>query len=113
MKFLLDDNIPYSIKNFLEKRDIEAYKLFEVGLKGEDDEKIYRYAMKNDFAMITLDTDFGYLFFQFRKGNIIILRPKKAIPKDIVELLAKSLDMIEKEKGLIIVKPGRIKVVRP
>jgi len=112
MKFLLDDNIPYSIKNFLEKQGMEVYKLFEIGLKGEEDEKIYKYSIEKNFTIITLDIDFGYLFFKFGKGNVILLRPKKAIPKDMIDMLAKSLNIIKKEKGLIIVKPGRVKVIR-
>ena len=113
MKFLLDDNIPYSIKKFLDEKGIEAYKLFEIGLKGEDDEKIYEYALKNGFAIITLDTDFGYIFFRFRKGTIIVLRPEKAIPQKIRNLLESSLKVIQSEEGLIIVMPNKIRVIKP
>ncbi len=112
MRFLLDDNVPYSIKDFLKKQGMEVYKLLEVGLKGEEDEKIYEYSVKKDFTLITLDIDFGYLFFKFRKGNVILLRPKRAIPKDMIDILSKSLDIIKKEKGLIIIKPGKVKVIK-
>ena len=49
MRSLLEDNIAYSIKKFLGEKGIEAYKLFEVRLKGEDDEKIYEYTLKKAF----------------------------------------------------------------
>ena len=42
MKFLLDDNVPYSLKTFLTGKNIECVKTFEVGLKGGDDEEIIR-----------------------------------------------------------------------
>ena len=70
MKFLLDDNVPLSV--------IYAVKAIEVGLDGADDETVYRYAIDNDFKIITLDLDFGYLFLKFQKGTVIVLRPNKA-----------------------------------
>jgi predicted nuclease of predicted toxin-antitoxin system len=66
MRFLLDDNLPYSLKVWLEDRGGGALKLFEVGLAGADDEEVYQYALENRFAVITLDLDFGYLFLKFR-----------------------------------------------
>jgi len=40
MRFLLDDNVPYSLKSWLEEKGFKAVKLFEVGLKGAEDEKM-------------------------------------------------------------------------
>ena len=58
MKFLLDDNVPYSLKTFLMDKNIECVKTFEVGLKGKSDEEIIKYAISNDYKIITLDLDF-------------------------------------------------------
>ncbi|AEA46595.1 DUF5615 family PIN-like protein [Archaeoglobus veneficus] len=105
MKFLLDDNVPYSVKKWFQKKGLEAVKLFEIGLKGADDETIYRYAIENGFAVITLDLDFGYLFLKFQKGTIIVLRPHRSIPDEIVCLLERSVEVIQEKEGLIVVKP--------
>ena len=42
MKFLLDDNVPYSLKIFLTGKNIECVKTFEVSLKSRDDEETVR-----------------------------------------------------------------------
>ena len=60
MKFLLDDNVPYSLKTFLMDRNIECVKTFEVSLKGRSDEEIIEYAISNNYKIITLDLDFGF-----------------------------------------------------
>ena len=46
MRFLLDDNVPYSLKTFLMDRNIACAKTFEVGLKGGSDEEIIEYAIQ-------------------------------------------------------------------
>jgi predicted nuclease of predicted toxin-antitoxin system len=113
MKFLLDDNVPLSVKEWLKKRGIDAIKSIEVGLKGVDDETIYRYAIENDFKIITLDLDFGYLFLKFQKGTVIVLRPRRAIPSEIVKLLERTFDIIKDKDGLIVVKSNKIRVIKP
>ena len=113
MKFLLDDNIPLSVKNWLQKRGIYAIKAFEVGLKGADDETIYRYALENGFKVLTLDLDFGHLFLKFGKGTIIVLRPRVAVPKEVLKLLETSFDVLKDKDGLIIVKPNKIRIIKP
>jgi len=42
MKFLLDDNVPYSLKIFLTGKNIECVKTFKIGLKGRGDEEMLR-----------------------------------------------------------------------
>jgi len=113
MKFLLDDNIPLSVKDWFQRKGIYAVKAFEVGLKGADDENIYRYALENDFKIVTLDSDFGYLFLKFGKGTIIVLRPRVAIPKEIIKLIESSFEIIKDKEGLIIIKPTKIRIIKP
>jgi len=85
---------------------------FEVGLKGADDETIYRYAIENDFKVVTLDLDFGYLFLKFQKGTIIVLRPRKAVPSEIINLLERTFEIVKDKDGLIVVKPNKIRVIK-
>ncbi len=110
MKLLLDDNIPLSVKKWFESKGHQATKAYELGLKGSSDDKLYRFALKNNYKLLTLDLDFGFLYFKYRKGTIIILRPKKLTPKAITSLLEKSLDKIKDREGLIIVKPDKIRI---
>jgi len=51
MKFLLDDNIPYSLKKWFQEKRIDAIKLSEIGLKGAEDEVIYRQRLKTTLQL--------------------------------------------------------------
>jgi predicted nuclease of predicted toxin-antitoxin system len=110
MRFLLDDNVPYSLKTFLSDKSIECVKTFEVGLKGKNDEEIINYAISNNYKMITLDLDFGFLFSKYPKATIIIVRPRTLLPERIIEIVNKWLDKIMMEKGLIILTEDKIKI---
>jgi len=112
MRFLLDDNVPLSVKEWFKKKGIKVVKAFEVGLKGADDETIYRYAIENDFKVVTLDLDFGYLFLKFQKGTIIVLRPRRAVPSEIINLLERTFEIVKDKDGLIVVKPNKIRVIK-
>ena len=112
MKFLLDDNVPYSLKTFLMDRNLECVKTFEVGLKGRSDEEIIEYAISNDYKIITLDLDFGFLFSKYPEATIIIVRPKILLPERIIEIVGKWLDKIMAEKGLIILTEDKVRIRR-
>jgi len=110
MKFLLDDNVPYSLKTLLMDRNIECVKTFEVSLKGRGDEEIIEYAISNDYKIITLDLDFGSLFSKHPKATILIVRPKILLPERIIEIVGKWLDKIMAEKGLIILTEDKVRI---
>ncbi|RLI38757.1 hypothetical protein DRO64_11410 [Candidatus Bathyarchaeota archaeon] len=110
MRFLLDDNIPYSLKTFLMDRNIECVKTFEVSLKGRSDEEIIKYAISKDYKIITLDLDFGFLFSKYPKATIIIVRPGVLLPERITEIVDKWLDKIMVEKGLIILTEDKVRI---
>ncbi len=110
MKFLLDDNVPYSLKTFLMDRNIECVKTFEVSLKGRGDEEIIEYAISNDYKIITLDLDFSFLFSKYPKATTIIVRPKILLPERIIEIVDKWLDKIMAEKGLIILTEDKVRI---
>ncbi|AIY89141.1 hypothetical protein GACE_0081 [Geoglobus acetivorans] len=57
--------------------------------------------------------DFGHLFLKFGKGTIIVLRPRVAVPKEILKLLESSFDVLKDKEGLIIVKPNKIRIIKP
>lgn len=45
--FLIDEDLPRSLKGELIKRGYNAIDVRDVGLRGQSDDKIYKYAQKN------------------------------------------------------------------
>jgi len=91
-------------------RNIECAKTFEVGLKGGSDEEIIEYAISNDYKIITLDLDFGFLFSKYPKATIIIVRPRILLPERVIEIVDKWLDKIMVKKGLIILTEDKVRI---
>ncbi len=116
LRFLIDENLPFSLVESLKSRGFTAYRLRDVGLKGEEDDKVADYAFKNSFILITLDKDFGYIYHQLYRGKltILIIRVKPAIPNKIVEGMDKLIQKIDfsKYRGkLIIATEKRIRII--
>ncbi len=113
MKFLLDDNIPLSVKEWFGRKGIYAVKAIDIGLKGADDESVYNFALENNFKIVTLDLDFGHLFLKFQKGTVIVLRPQRAVPSEIVDLLERTFDTIKDKEGLIVAGTKKVRIIKP
>ena len=116
LRFLIDENLPFSLVEFLRSRGFTAYRLKDIGLEGEEDDKIAYYAFKNSFILITLDKDFGYIYHQLYRGKltILIIRVKPAIPNKIVKTMDKLIQRIDfsKYRGkFIIATEKRVRII--
>jgi len=57
-KLLFDQNISYRIVKQLKSDFSECKHISNVGLSDEEDQEIWYYAKKNDFTIVTYDSDF-------------------------------------------------------
>ena len=103
MKFLLDENVPRSIKKFLQEKGFKTLTLKE--LHGISNGEVAKLSIEKDAIIITFDSDF--------------LKLKKAIEKDIKAIYIKihprdpkvARDLLSKEiKSCLayLEKPGII-----
>jgi len=116
IKFLIDENLPQSLTDFLKKSGFVAKRVSEVNLKGAKDGAIADYALRNKYTIITLDKDFGYIYHHIHKGKltIIIIRVKPPTPTKIIYTTNRMLRKIDlnKHKGrLIITTEKRIRII--
>ena len=65
MKFLADENISHLTIKFLNEL---GYDTKSVPLKGSTDEEVIDLAIKGDRFVITLDLDFGQIYFPRKRG---------------------------------------------
>ncbi len=96
MKLLFDQNISFR----LIKRIIDVYpesrQVRELGLENATDFEIFEYAKKNDYAIVTFDSDFCDL--NIIKGfppKIIWLRTGNTTTKNIGKLLRNKQELIK------------------
>jgi predicted nuclease of predicted toxin-antitoxin system len=115
MKFKIDENIDHRIVELLIKSGYEATTVVEQNLKGCSDKTLIEICKKKNLCLITLDTGFSnvLLYPPENYSGIIVIRVKKTLIPDILELVRQIIPKIKQlplEKQLWIVEPGRIRI---
>ena len=112
MKFKLDENTPFILKNIIEKtRNYKVDSVFHEKLTGIDDKNLNRKCFDNKQILITLDMDFVNITDPFY--GIIILRPKtqgKKAVRTLFEDFLNSYNLKDVIGKIIIVEPNQIRI---
>lgn len=101
---------------WLKNRGLAVRRISEVGLKGAKDEEIARYAIANDMLILTLDTDFAYIYHEVFRGSlgIIVVRVDPPTAANIIEILDKTFEKVELDefdKKLTIITRTRVRMI--
>ena len=116
MKFVLDENIPLSLINFLKSNNHQVIHIRETALKGSSDKKIAEFTKKQKAILITKDLEFGNIHLH-KKGShyglIIIRLPYYFTAKRIIDNLSKlfeNLDLNELVDSIMILELGKYRI---
>lgn len=93
MKFLLDENIPNSYKEKLERNDYKDIKRINDVNKGMTDREVFNCALNEKRTIITIDTDF-YEWKKDKHYGIISLSGKL---KDPVKLMVQAIKQVKRD----------------
>ncbi len=101
LKFLLDENVPKSVKTFLEHEGVPA----EYGPKGVRNTEIISLSREKRSVLITRDSDFlDRLLYPPREfSGIIVFRIHPPIPEKLVNALSLLLQEVKEFKGKLFV----------
>ena len=92
MKFLLDENIPISIKEVIHDLGFDVFTLHDFDMLGIHNGEVVKLAIKEKAIIITLDSDFLKLNKTLqKKSRIIYIKIHPRDPKKIRELLNNGL----------------------
>lgn len=86
-EYLFDENISIAVKDYFQRKGFKCEAVKEL-MKGETDSRIGRYALEKNKIIITLDKDFGEIFFNMGI-SVILLRLRNALPERIIFYLEK------------------------
>jgi|SRR3989339_133193 len=105
LKFLIDNNIPSPVWNFLKNEGFEIVLIKDLNPQMSDMDLI-EYAKENKLCILSNDKDFMYLNLDKFKLNCIIFNLIDQNPNIKIKLLKDFLTRIKKEKyfGLIVLK---------
>jgi len=117
VRFLIDADLPRSLKALLEKCGHEAIDARDVGLRHAKDPVIARYVLDHQACLITGDFGFAdvrnYPPEEYR-GLVVLELPRNASSKFIVGLIEdflKQTHIIDRLAGrLAVVEAGRIRL---
>lgn len=119
LKFLLNANLSWETAGFLKTLGYEAKTVAQFGLTQADDQTIVDFAIKKKLVIITLDLDFGeiYYFSASIRLGVIVLKLKdqtvESVNKNLEKLLATEvLDKRELAKSLIVFDGKKIRIRR-
>ena len=92
MNLLFDQNISPKILNILPAEFFNCQQVRFVGLEDSSDYEIFQFARKNDFAVVTFDSDFVDLnAMRGTPPKIVYLNTGNLTTKNISELLMNNI----------------------
>jgi len=110
LKFLLDENVPRKVKEFLESMGYVA----EYSTKGLKNSELASIAISGKYVLVTRDSDFTntILYPPGQFHGIIVLRVHPPRAEKLIEGIAKVLAMIKDlDDKLIIVRDEGIEII--
>ena len=115
MKLLFDQNIPYRVVKKIITDFPLAVSVIDVGLYEENDIPIWKYALKNEYTIISQDNDFDDLYLAWgHPPKIIIVGTGNISNADLTKLLISRKDRIGRfinSTGIGRLEINRIEVI--
>jgi len=119
MKFLIDEDLPRSVGNLLQRHGHEAVDIRDTILRGANDAEVAEYAHKHKLCLLSGDVGFADIrnYPPGKYWGIIVLRlPARATSSIILSLLSNFLlqaDIVNDIRGkLAILEFGRVRIRR-
>lgn len=116
MKFLIDEDMPRSTADLLRSLGIEAIDIRDVGLKGAADAKIFMFAQKEGFIIITRDKEFGNIVkypLGSHCGIIVVMLPYTFVRSQILDTIRRFFTSVEMNKlssNLIVLEVEKYRI---
>ena len=95
MRLLFDQNISFRITKKLKEHFSDCKHISDCGLRDCDDPDIWEYAKKNNFAIVTFDSDFYEIsILNGHPPKIIWIRSGNLTTNEIVQVMIKNHNSI-------------------
>ena len=110
MRFLVDEDLPGSLADLIQRQGHEAINVRDTELRGARDETIAAYARDNSLCIVTADLGFAdvrnYPPSQYN-GLVVLRLPRTATAYQILKLMESFMKGREIVSGL----PGKLAIV--
>ena len=114
MRFLVDENLPFSLIQFLRESGHDVFDVAASPLRGCPDERLWRLAAREGRVLVTKDLDFPFPQIRpYPQGLILIRVPDRFTGGQITRLFSKVLKATkvgDLEGRITVIAPGRVRV---
>ncbi len=115
VKFKLDENVPLQLKTVIISAGYKTSSVYEQKLSGKEDKIVLNVCTKEEYVLITNDTDFenNIAYPPEKHAGIIIFKLRKQGPHAVSEAFQRLLRTGEIEKSkhaTIIIEQHQIKI---
>lgn len=118
MNAVVDEDLPRSFAHLLTEKGFTVYDIRDVGLRGADDDAVFRFAQEKHAALFTADLGFSRLVssaFEASFGVVILRFPNEMSTTSMnhhVGDLLHALSPKDYPGSLIVLSPGKIRIRR-
>lgn len=96
MKLLLDQNISFRVVTELESTFPGTQDVGKLGLENRPDREIWQYAKREQFVLVTFDSDFYDLSLAYgHPPKIIWLKTGNMTTSSVIKILREKVDQIQ------------------
>jgi len=114
MRFLVDENLPFTLIQALQKSGHDVLDIAGSRLRGASDERLWRRAATENRILISKDLDFPlWALHPYPLGLILVRVPDTFSGRQITRLFTSALKTIgikDLEDQITIISPGRVRV---
>lgn len=116
MKFLVDECVSPSVKNWLIKNNYDAISIYD-NLCGIPDSLVLKKAFSEERILITSDKDFGEMIFKNKQQHcgVVLLRLTDDRPLNKINILSNLLMHHKADlfANFVVVTEETIRIIRP
>jgi predicted nuclease of predicted toxin-antitoxin system len=116
VKFKLDENLGWSVRNLIQDAGHDCRTVIDEGLSGAPDRDVLDAAVSEKRVLVTMDNHFGNVFAyppRLHQGVALLSAPggcSRQRIEDLVKTLLEALTDRDITGRLWIIEPGRIRI---
>ncbi len=99
MQFKTDENLPVEVTELLRSAGYDAMSVLEQGMGGKSDPYLVEMCIREERALITLDTDFADIraYPPSEAAGYIVLRLHRQDKQSVLEIMERLIPMLGQE----------------
>jgi predicted nuclease of predicted toxin-antitoxin system len=117
-RFLIDENLPRSLKAALNAAGLQAEEAYDAGVQGRPDSEVLAYATKNAMALITRDVGIGNIQrfpLGTHRGIVLIRFPNRTPAANVDQAIVAALRLLpddDLDGNVVVLDPSKLRIHR-